>query len=137
MIEVTQELLDGFGYEVTAGHLPEKGTNQIAISQVLCQTFRENGFVSGKLADGSTKEYKISTYKDMLGKELVIGNQAYVVVGIVDTKFDTETLKYLTDSLDKLNISDLAYGFNLNDLPLDLLEPEECAQALKTWLMEN
>ena len=23
------------------------------------------------------------------------------------------------------------------DLPLDLLEPEECAQALKTWLMEN
>lgn len=101
-IETTEENLARMGAKLAEGRLPDGTKNEIALSTFLCDRFLDNGY----RAEGSEETVKIESYKDMIGKTLVLNDISFTVTGIVDTGLDMtryEDLKKLNDPTEDLS----------------------------------
>lgn len=92
-IEINQSELKEMGYQVAAGRLPQGHKAEIAISEYMYKTFEKAGYVDDK----GNKE-KISSYNDLVGKELKVGEEKYQIVGIIDTKVDFNRYKSIIEN---------------------------------------
>lgn len=92
-IEINQAELKEMGYQVAAGRLPVGNKAEIAISEYMYKTFEKAGYVDDK----GNKE-KISSYNDLVGKELKVGEEKYQIVGIIDTKVDFNRYKSIIEN---------------------------------------
>ncbi|MCI9126772.1 MAG: FtsX-like permease family protein [Eubacterium sp.] len=81
------------GYKVVEGRLPEGDKAEIAISEYMYKTFEKAGYV-----DEKGKKEKISSYKDLVGKNLKVGEEQYKIVGIIDTKVDFNRYKSIIEN---------------------------------------
>ncbi|MFA6866806.1 MAG: ATP-binding cassette domain-containing protein [Clostridia bacterium] len=94
--EMTQSDIDNLGYSLV-GKLPTND-NEIAISDYLYQHFKQNGYKTNSIIHYKATE--LDTTQKFLAKniKLSLDNQEYLVVGIIDTKFDYDHYKSLNDS---------------------------------------
>lgn len=92
-IGINQSELKEMGYQVAAGRLPVGNKAEIAISEYMYKTFEKAGYVDDK----GNKE-KISSYNDLVGKELKVGEEKYQIVGIIDTKVDFNRYKSIIEN---------------------------------------
>ncbi len=89
-VEITDSLLTDMNARLVAGELPQPGTNQLAISTVKLEGFRELGYIG---EDGAT----IQTAEDMLGRKLTMGGMEYTVTGVVDPGIDYTRYEILNE----------------------------------------
>jgi len=117
-IEISEEKLSSMGYKLSAGKLPDGNKNEIAISEYICQTFIKSGYYDGKstiIDKGISKPLyqKITKPSDMVGKTLNIYDGEYKITGIIDTLFDLERYKTLTESQEYASTADQLVNFVL------------------------
>lgn len=93
LAEVTSQSLEGMNAQLVAGRLPDGTKNEIALTTYVCQTFLLGGYRSSAEVEKFTP---IRSYSDMVGKTLNISGTEFTVVGVVDTGFDLERYKPLT-----------------------------------------
>lgn len=106
--DITQEDLDGLGYKILAGKLPDGSKKEIAISEYIYKTYEKTGYL-----DGTTVK-EIKDYSDMIGKTLELEGEKYTVTAVIDTKVDFNRYKGIGDSFKgKSNAQTLAM-FALN-----------------------
>lgn len=99
-VEINEDILKNFGYEILAGKLPDGNKNEIAISKYVYETFEKGKYAELKFDEAAEMddaqdeiEYQeIKTYDDLVGKKIWVGNEnkEYVITAIIDTHFDTE-----------------------------------------------
>ena len=105
-VEVSDTLLKDLGAELVAGRLPAAGTDELAISTFVLETFREFGHLDtrGYLADPTKESFQdhttnINSAEDMLGKKLTLDGIEYTVTGVVDTGIDYSRYASLKEPL--------------------------------------
>lgn len=91
--DITQEDLDGLGYKILAGKMPDGSKKEIAISEYIFKTYEKAGYMDGKTVE------KIKDYSDMIGKTLELEGEQYTVTAVIDTKVDFDRYKGIGDSL--------------------------------------
>lgn len=84
IIEIDESTLESFNFELTAGRLPKKNNDsiEIAISDYLYQ------IISFKYLHLYGEDIIINSYQSILNKEFYSDNKIYLIVGIIDTKFN-------------------------------------------------
>lgn len=92
-IGINESELKEMGYKVAEGRLPKGNKAEIAISEYMYKTFEKAGYVDDK---GNKK--KISSYKELVGKNLKVGDEQYQIVGIIDTKVDFNRYKSIIEN---------------------------------------
>lgn len=92
-IGINESELKEMGYKVAEGRLPKGNKAEIAISEYMYKTFEKAGYVDDK----GNKE-KISSYKELVGKNLKVGDEQYQIVGIIDTKVDFNRYKSIIEN---------------------------------------
>ncbi len=107
--EIAEESMRGMGYELITGRIPDGQKDEIAISDYIFEVFRLGGYA----APDSQSYEEIKTEADMLGKTLVLGDTAYEVVGVYDTKFDFERYALLREDINDLSPADALTYFVL------------------------
>ncbi len=101
-VEVTDSLLADLNAKLVVGTLPQPGTNQLAISTFILETFREFGY-----AGDSGSAVAIRTAADMLGRKLTLDGLEYTVTGVVDPGIDYSRYDSLKEPLkDNAEFSD-------------------------------
>ncbi len=93
-VEVTDSLLADLNAKLVVGTLPQPGTNQLAISTYILETFREFGY-----AGDSGSAATIQTAADMLGRKLTLDGLEYTVTGVVDSGIDYARYDFLKEPL--------------------------------------
>ena len=87
-MEINQNELSSYGYALLAGKLPEKGVSseykEIAVSEYVYKVFERYKYKDYN----SGEEQTISSYNDLLNKNIVLEENIYKIVGIINTKFD-------------------------------------------------
>ena len=79
-LEISADMLPAFNAELVLGELPDGSRDEIAISKVTYEMYRNSALLSGT---------KIPKMSDMIGKTYVLSNGTKVTVsGIIDTKLD-------------------------------------------------
>ena len=116
--EVTEESLKKMNAQIVAGVLPDGGKNEIAISTYTFQTFRQASYSDGVYSvgeDGNVAfDYTpIQNYDDMIGKKLMLGGKEYTITGVVDTGFDLDRYKGLTEEKKNPSTADKVIDFAL------------------------
>lgn len=106
-IDVDDTVLSDNGAELVAGTLPKK-EGEIAVSELVYRSFAKAGYIS---ADG--KETKISSYNDLIGKEITIREDTYTVCGIVDTDFDFDRYSKLEEDSEVLSSAEQLVNYAL------------------------
>ena len=92
--EITSDFLEKSGYTLIAGNLPNGSEKEIAISKYVCESFIKGGY---KDIGSDQENYdKISTYEDMIGKALYLGDEKFIVTGVIDMKFNFDRYLPLT-----------------------------------------
>jgi len=131
-VEIDEEFIESFGYEVLAGKLPDGSKNEIAISEFVYKTFEkakyremmvkeQNGV---KSIEPATEEFvEIKSYEDMIGKKIIVGEEGkeYVVTAIIDTHMDWERYSSLMD--------EQTYVSSGEELVMYALYSEYCEEA--------
>ncbi len=92
-IGINESELKEMGYKVAEGRLPKGNKAEIAISEYMYKTFEKAGYVDDK----GNKE-KISSYKELVGKNLKVRDEQYQIVGIIDTKVDFNRYKSIIEN---------------------------------------
>lgn len=110
--EITQSDLDKMGYKVIEGRLPDGNKEEIAISEFVYETYAKAGY-QAKPGDSST-EVKISSYKELVGKKIKLGEKEYTITGIIDTKVDKKRYKSVMEDLKKQSSSERLANYALN-----------------------
>lgn len=113
-IEISDELLKLFGFEVVVGKLPEKSSDhyEVAIPLYLFEYLKEFGF--------SQFDDTLNEPENIINRTIVINDNPMLITGVIDTKFQFgryETLKQInpeTDLTDKEN-----YLFNEYNIVAD------------------
>lgn len=100
-VEITKDYIDKVGYELISGNFPDGNKNEIVISKYICETFIKSKFVS--------------SYDEMVGKNIAMGGNDYKVVGILDTHFDLERYKPLAENNLNPNLIDEIYDYALRN----------------------
>lgn len=100
--EVTEDSLKDMNAQVVAGTLPDGSKNEIAVSTYIFQTFRLAGYSDGTYSaaengDPAFTYTPVQYYDDMIGKKLQLGGTEYTITGVIDTGFDLERYKSLTE----------------------------------------
>lgn len=93
--EITKDDLEQMGYKLAAGKLPDGNKNEIAVSEYVYETFEKAGYIDEKEPNNKCT---ISSYDDLIGKNLTIGNEQFIVTGIVDTKVDMKRYQTVSES---------------------------------------
>ncbi len=95
-VEITEDRLEELGGRLVAGSLPREGTNEIALSTFVLESFMEYGYLDQETMDITD----IHSAEDLLGKELVMNNCRFCISGIVETNLDLSRYESLQDELD-------------------------------------
>lgn len=91
-VEINEQKLKDLECTLLAGSLPDGGRDEIAVSEYVFESFK----IGGYMADGSRSAEKIEKYEDLIGKKLQFGKKTYTITGVVDTGFNLERYKTLT-----------------------------------------
>ncbi len=111
---ITQQFIDEHGFTLT-GRLPEKGKNEIVITDFMYEYFTLQGY----LDKDSGKPVEINEHKDLIGKTIefsgsYMGKQK--IVGILDTEFDLSRFEPLTDKNAQNSMNMLVYFALVSEL---------------------
>lgn len=107
--EIDSDVLIDMGFRVLAGSLPDGGKNEIAVSEYIYEVFKKAGYT-----DGTASVYeKINSYTDLLEKTLTLDGVKYTITAIVDTNFDIDRYKSLTEKKDYQSNADKMIDFVL------------------------
>lgn len=107
--EIDSDVLVDMGFRVLAGSLPDGGKDEIAVSEYIYEVFKKAGYT-----DGTASVYeKINSYADLLGKTLTLDGVKYTITAIVDTNFDIDRYKSLTEKKDYQSNADKMIDFVL------------------------
>ena len=125
-IEVNDDLLEEFGYELVAGKIPDGNLNELAISRYVFEVFKKSSYTDGSTytaKDGSKHlVYQgINEYGDILNKKIKLNGNEYTVVGIVDTKISLSRYESL--------IEEKSYQSNSEQLIDHILYQEFCSMC--------
>lgn len=89
--EITPETVKNMDFKILSGVLPDGTKNEIAISEYIFEVFKSAGY-----SDLNSKEFlSITSYNDIIGKNLKIDGSDYTITAVVDTNFDLERYKDL------------------------------------------
>ena len=116
--EITEDSLKKMNAQLVAGTIPDGAKNEIAISTYIFQTFRQTGYTDGVYSVGEDGtpvfDYKpVQYYDDMIGKKLMLGDTEYTITGVVDTGFDLDRYKGLTEEKKNASTADKVIDFAL------------------------
>ncbi len=116
--EVTEESLKKMNAQLVAGVLPDGDKNEIAISTYTFQTFRQASYSDGVYSVGENGNVAlgftpVQYYDDMVGKKLMLGGTEYTITGVVDTGFDLDRYKGLTEAKKNPSTADKVIDFAL------------------------
>ena len=112
--EITQKNLDDFGYKIVAGNLPDGSKNEIAISKYVYETFHLGKYTDGTLNAHGVENYEeIQYFSDIIGKTLELNNETYTITAVIDTNFDLERYKSLTEEKERTTTSEQLVDFAL------------------------
>ena len=107
--EIDSDVLVDMGFRALAGSLPDGGKDEIAVSEYIYEVFKKAGYT-----DGTASVYeKINSYADLLGKTLTLDGVKYTITAIVDTNFDIDRYKSLTEKKDYQSNADKMIDFVL------------------------
>lgn len=107
-MEITDSDLKEMEYDIVAGRLPKGDKSEVAISEYVFKTFEKAGYV-----DKTGKKSQIKSFKEMIGKQIKIGEVDYTVVGIVDTKVDFDRYKSIIENPTGKSSAEILTGFAL------------------------
>lgn len=98
-MEINEKKLKDLECTLLAGTLPDGGKDEIAVSEYVFESFKIGGYLTrdGYLTDETYKAEKIEKYEDLIGKKLEFDKKTYTVTGIVDTGFNLERYKSLSE----------------------------------------
>ena len=99
--EITENSMRQMGYELVAGRIPDGQKDEIAISDYIFETFRLGGYAAPD-AERPVTYAPISTYADMIGKTLALGDTVYTVTGVYDTDFAFDRYAILREDINEL-----------------------------------
>lgn len=119
--EVSLSDLEKMGYTLIAGTLPDGSKKEIAVSAYVCETFIKAGYSE---SDGGILK-PVRSYSDMVGKNLSIRGEDFVITGVIDTRFNLKRYEPLTDLT---NRDDLFYKALRKEFEEELLN-SLCAVA--------
>lgn len=103
--EINESVIKDMGFKLLAGALPDGTKNEIAVSEYVFEIFKKAQYFDGKTYQKSADEKakpvyeKITSYNDLIGKNITLGNENYTVTAIIDTDFDIE--RYATLAVEK------------------------------------
>lgn len=107
--EIDSDVLVDMGFKVLTGSLPDGGKDEIAVSEYIYEVFKKAGYT-----DGTASVYeKINSYTDLLEKTLTLDGVKYTITAIVDTNFDIDRYKSLTEKKDYQSNADKMIDFVL------------------------
>ncbi|MCM1307541.1 MAG: ATP-binding cassette domain-containing protein, partial [Butyrivibrio sp.] len=106
-MEINEEKLKSLECTLLAGALPDGSRDEVALSEYVFESFKIGGYFN---EDTNTLQ-KIEKYEDLIGKTLKLGAKAYTVTGIVDTGFNLERYKTLTEEKPNQSRSDRILEF--------------------------
>ena len=107
--EIDSGVISDMGFKLLAGALPDGGKNEIAVSEYIYEVFKKAGYT-----DGTASVYeKINSYTDLLEKTLTLDGVKYTITAIVDTNFDIDRYKSLTEKKDYQSNADKMIDFVL------------------------
>ncbi len=114
--EIEEESLKKMDMKLLAGRLPKGDQNEIVISSYICETFYIGGFraVGEKEENdqGKSDIYdKIAKPEDMLGRIFPLNGKDYTVVGVVESGFDLERYRFLTEKIEDENTADMIINY--------------------------
>ena len=111
---INNDILNGMGFKVLAGALPDGNKDEIAISEYVFEIFKKAGYSDGKTTIKNAKgevvlKYdEVNDYLDILGKYIKINGKNYWITAIIDTGFDLDRYIPLTEkSENKTNAEQL------------------------------
>ncbi|MBR5296044.1 MAG: ABC transporter ATP-binding protein, partial [Clostridia bacterium] len=108
-----EEALSEMGHTLLAGRMPEAGKGEIVITSYACETFMIGGFAA-EAPNGKIEYEKIRKVEDMLGKKITLSENEYTVVGVVDSGFDLERYRSLTEEKKDESTADLLISYALS-----------------------
>lgn len=107
--EIDSGVISDMGFKLLAGTLPDGGKDEIAVSEYIYEVFKKAGYT-----DGTASVYeKINSYTDLLEKTLTLDGVKYTITAIVDTNFDIDRYKSLTEKKDYQSNADKMIDFVL------------------------
>lgn len=129
LVELDEKDLEKLGYKILAGSLPSLEKDELAISAYVYESFKLCGYLQPKQV---SEEYDdlplpptdvspsviadvpqtISSYNDIVGKEIVVKGKVYKISGVIDTGFDWDRYKPLLEA-DLYNEDNLVVNFVL------------------------
>ncbi len=109
--ELSSDMVSANSLRILAGRLPEGDKNEIAITSYICETFYIGGFA--RQEDGKTVYDKVSVPEDMLGKVIPLNGVDYTVVGVLDSGFDLDRYRPLTEEIKDESTADLLVSYAL------------------------
>ncbi len=117
--EITEESLKEMKAQLVAGALPDGTKNEIAISTYIFQTFRQASYTEGVYSVGEDGNVAfdftpVQYYDDMIGKKLLLGDTEYTITGVIDTGFDLDRYKNLTEEKKNASTADLMIDYALS-----------------------
>lgn len=108
--EISEEKIKELGFKLLAGTLPDGKKDEIAVSEYVYEVFKKAGYTDGKSFKTNEKGETVAVYEtissfnDLLNKQITIGDKTYTITAIIDTKFDLE--RYLPLTVKESNKSD-------------------------------
>lgn len=145
-VEFSKKDLEIFGYSLLAGHLPDAGKDEIAISRYVYDSFQlasyanytgpvittDTGetlswdeFQSSNVHNckynynPTTKKQKIKEPEELIGKTIFLGSRNYTITGIIDTHFDLSSYEDVTKPVASENADSLDLSTQLKLGKLD------------------
>ncbi len=100
---INQEILQNMNFKLLAGALPNGNKDEIAISEYVFEIFKKTGYTDGttkvknQKGEEVLKYNEVKDYLDILGKYIKINGKNYWITAIIDTNFDLERYKPLTE----------------------------------------
>ncbi len=102
-VEINENVMAKTEPKLLAGNLPNGSKNEIAISEYLFEVFKKAKYTdaSVQLKENEKPKYEtITSYADIIGKNIEIGDVNYSITAVVDTGFDIERYISLTEKKD-------------------------------------
>ncbi|MGN0998855.1 MAG: ATP-binding cassette domain-containing protein [Faecousia sp.] len=93
-VEGSDKLLKDLDAKLISGSLPAPGTQELAVSSHILETFTEFGY-----QDASGNAVTIRSAEDLLGKKLTLDGIEYTISGVVDTGIDYSRYASLKEEL--------------------------------------
>lgn len=106
-----EEVLKEMDMPLVAGKMPEK-ENEAVITTYVCETFMIGGFTEEK-SETKTDFKPISSPEDMLGRVLTLAGTDYTVVGVVESGFDLDRYRPLTEKEKDPSTADMLVNYAL------------------------